>query len=66
MASQANVVYKEMTVEGLGHFTAYSNKSIKVTFEDRTIIRMMLNCDIVRILDRKGEEIYLNQRNSPA
>ncbi|CDW85361.1 UNKNOWN [Stylonychia lemnae] len=60
MASQDNIILKEMHMEGLGHFQAYSNKSIKVSFEDRTILRMMRNCDIIRILNKYGEEINLN------
>lgn len=53
---------KELTVEGLAHFTAYTNKSIKVVFEDRTILRMMHGCDIVRILNKRGEEAFLNMK----
>jgi hypothetical protein len=51
---------KEITLDGLGKFIAYSNKSIKVMFEDRTILRLMNNCDIVRLLNKRGEEVVFN------
>ena len=60
MASQDNLILKEMHVDGLAHFQAYTNKSIKVSFQDRTILRMMQNCDIIKILNKYGEEINLN------
>ena len=60
MAAQDNLLVKEMKVEGLAHFMAYSNKSIKVSFSDRTLLRMMHNCPIIRILNKLGEEISLN------
>ena len=60
MASQQDAIYKEMEVAGLARFTAFCNKSIKVVFEDRTIVRMMLGCEAVRILTRLGEEVIIN------
>ena len=36
----SNEVVKEMSVNGLANFTAFSNQAIKVVFEDRTIVRM--------------------------
>jgi len=53
-------VYKELNSKGLAHFIAYANKSIKVVFEDRTIVRMMSGCSIIRILDRQGTELQVN------
>jgi len=38
--SGCDVIVKELSVKGLGSFTAYANKAIKVVFDDRTIIRM--------------------------
>lgn len=60
MASHQDRVYKEITMEGMGHFTAYSNKAVKVVFEDRTLVRMMQGCDVIRILNKKGEEYFFN------
>eukprot|EP00347_Sterkiella_histriomuscorum_P020126 403339009 len=60
LAAQQNLVVKEMRVEGLAHFIAYSNKSIKVQFDDRTILRMQLNSNILRILSKSGQEVTLN------
>ena len=60
MASMQDQVYKEMEVPGLAKFTAYCNKVVKVVFEDRTIVRMMLGCQSARILTRLGEEVILN------
>ena len=60
MASQQDQVYKEMEVQNLAKFTAYCNKSIKVVFEDRTIVRMMQGCESIRILTRLGEEVIIN------
>ena len=62
MASKQDQIYKEMEVAGLAKFTAYTNKAIKVVFEDRTIVRMMQGCDAVRILTRLGEEVLINLR----
>ena len=64
MASMQDQIYKELEVAGLAKFTAYCNKSVKVVFEDRTIVRMMLGCDHVRLLTRRGEELLLNLRKS--
>jgi hypothetical protein len=47
-------------MEGMGHFIAYSNKAIKAVFEDRTLVRMMHGCDVIRILNKKGEEYFFN------
>lgn len=47
-------------MKDLGTFTAYSNKAIKVIFNDRTIVRAMLECPIVKILNRKGDELLIN------
>lgn len=47
-------------MKDLGTFTAYSNKAIKVVFNDRTIVRAMLACPIVKILNRKGDELMIN------
>lgn len=60
MASMQDQLYKELELEGLGKFEAYCNKSIKVVFEDRTIVRMMSNCQSVRLLTRLGEEVIIN------
>jgi hypothetical protein len=49
-----------MEVANLAKFTAYCNKSIKVVFEDRTIVRMMHGCESIRILTRLGEEVIIN------
>lgn len=60
MASMQDQLYKEMEVAGLAKFTAYCNKSVKVVFEDRTIVRMVHGCENVRLLTRLGEEIMVN------
>jgi hypothetical protein len=52
-----------MEVKGLAQFTAYYNKAVKVVFEDRTIVRMMQKCDIVKVLTRKGDEMFFNVKS---
>ena len=47
-------------MKDLARFTAYANKAIKIVFNDRTIVRAMLGCPIVKILNRKGDELLLN------
>lgn len=49
-----------MKVDGLASFTAYTNRSIKVRFEDRTVLRMKQGNDHIRILNAKGEELTLS------
>jgi len=68
MASQAQVdqIVNETEMKELGTFTAYSNKAIKAVFNDRTIIRAMLGCPIVKILNRKGDELLLNYEHPNA
>ena len=61
MASEQ--VIKEMNVADLGHFTAYSNQAIKAVFLDRTIVRMMKDCQIVRVLNKRGDELIFNLTN---
>lgn len=60
MASMQDQVYKELEVDGLARFTAYCNRSIKVAFEDRTILRVAEGCDSIRVLNRLGEEMLIN------
>ena len=60
MAGEADKIVKEMNVADLGHFTAYSNQAIKVVFQDRTIVRMMKDCHIIRVLNRRGDELLFN------
>lgn len=49
-----------MEIEGLARFTAYTNKAVKVVFDDRTIVRMIYGCSTIRLLTRLGEELMLN------
>lgn len=60
MASGPQAVFKEMEVKDLGHFTAYTNKAIKAAFNDRTIVRIMKDCKIIRVLNRRGDELLFN------
>ena len=62
MASQgqSDQIVLQQDIKDLGTFTAYSNKAIKVMFNDRTIVRAMLACPIVKILNRKGDELLIN------
>ena len=60
MASAPTSIFKEMEVKDLGHFTAYTNKAIKAAFNDRTIVRIMKDCRIIRVLNRKGDELLFN------
>ena len=60
MAGNGDTVYKEMSVKDLGHFTAYHNRAIKAVFQDRTIVRMMKDCRIIRVLTRRGDELLFN------
>lgn len=52
----------ENTVEGLAHFTAYNDKSIRVLFEDRTLIRIYSDFS-VSALSRNGESARFNLEN---
>ena len=58
--SGCDVVVKELSVKGLGSFTAYANKAIKVVFDDRTIIRMQDGQELIKVLSRTGEELVFN------
>jgi hypothetical protein len=49
-----------MSVPNLASFTAFCNRSIKVVFDDRTIVRMQHGCESIRILTRLGEEVLIN------
>ena len=60
MAAEPDKIYKEMPVKDLGHFIAYNNRAIKAVFEDRTIVRMMQDCRIIRVLNRRGDELLFN------
>jgi len=60
MASQSDRIYKEMNVKDLGHFTAFYNQAIKAVFQDRTIVRMMKDCKIIRVLNKRGDELLFN------
>ena len=40
MSCEPDSIIKEASVQGLGHFTAYANGSVKVQFTDRTILRL--------------------------
>jgi len=67
MASSSDQVVKEMDVKDLGHFTAFANRAIKAVFQDRTIVRMMKDCKIIRVLNRRGDELLFNlDHPSPA
>ena len=57
MAAQNNLVYKELALEGLGQFTAYTNRTVKVVFEDRTLLRLTDKSDVVKLINRRGEEV---------
>ena len=58
--SGSNHVVREMEINGLGRFTAYSNHAIKVHFNDRTLIRMQKGQDVVKVLSARGEEFVFN------
>lgn len=58
--SASNRVIRELEVKGLATFTAFENSSIKVVFDDRTIVRMQAGLEIIRILSRLGEELVFN------
>ena len=60
MASHADQVIQAMTVADLGEFKAYANGAIKVVFQDRTIVRLMKDCPIIRVLTRRGDELLFN------
>jgi hypothetical protein len=54
LTSLQEQLYKELEIEGLGRFEAYCNRSAKVIFDDRTILRMADKCESVRLLTRLG------------
>ena len=66
MAAKQDEVLNNLEVKGLANFTAFHNKAIKVVFEDRTIVRMMQSCDIVRVLNKRGDEMLFNLKNPNA
>lgn len=53
-------VYKTLEMPGLASFTAYTNRSVKVNFEDRTLLRFGHGSDVLHILNRFGEELTFN------
>ena len=53
-------ILNEIEMKDLGLFTAYKNKSVKAKFNDRTIIRLMSDCEIIRILNCRGDELLFN------
>ena len=58
--SAPSEVLQEITLDDLGVFTAYANLSVKAKFNDRTIVRAQKGCNIVKILNRRGDELMLN------
>lgn len=60
MAGDSDTVIKEMEVKDLGYFIAYSNRAIKAQFSDRTIVRIMKDCQVIRILNRRGDELLFS------
>jgi hypothetical protein len=52
----------ENVVEGVGLFTAYNDRSVRVLFDDRTVIRIYRDMTATAI-DRKGQMIKLNLNN---
>lgn len=58
--SGCDEVHHEMKIEALGTFTAYTNRCVKVRFEDRTVLRMKQGSEHIRILNAKGEEMTIN------
>ena len=50
----------------MGSFTAYCNEGVKAMFTDRTIVRMMRNCSVIRILNKRAEELYFNLQHPNA
>jgi hypothetical protein len=49
-----------MEMKDLGHFYAYNNGAIKASFQDRTIVRLMKDCKIIRVLNKRGDELLFN------
>lgn len=52
----------ENEIEGVGVFTAYNDRSIRVLFEDRTVIRIYLDLTVSAIT-RSGEMVKLSLEN---
>lgn len=50
--SGSDEVVRELQVKGLACFTAYSNRAIKVVFDDRTIVRMQHGQELIKVLTR--------------
>ena len=67
MAEKQDEIENEIYMDSLGTFTAYKNKAIKAQFDDRTIIRMMKGCKLIRILTNRGDELSLDitQQQNP-
>jgi hypothetical protein len=60
MAAGADSVVREVEVPDLGKFQAYANGAVRVLFKDRTIVRLMKDCQIARVLSRRGDEFSIN------
>ena len=58
--SAPSAVIHETKLDDIGSLVAYENQSVKANFSDRTIIRMQKDCNIVRILNKRGDELMLN------
>lgn len=58
--SAPSAIIHESRLDDLANLTAYENQSIKANFSDRTIIRMQKDCSIIRILNKRGDELMLN------
>ena len=49
----------EQSLEGVGQFTAYNDKSVRILFEDRTLIRLQPDMS-VNLITRSGEIMKLS------
>ncbi len=48
---------------GLGHFMAYGDRSIRVRFDDRTLLRLKEGETIAYVLSRRGEQLRVPLSN---
>jgi hypothetical protein len=53
-------IYKFKEILGIGSFYSYSNKTIKINFVDRTILKLNSNLDEMIITDKFGETFNFN------
>ena len=53
-------ILQEVRLDDVGTLTAYQNESVKAQFLDRTIVRAQKGCYIIKILNKRGDQLMIN------